>query len=139
MNSEAGFIEDGYTTQEYIAREPGVHPALDFERRALTPPERTVYLKDMQRAMTSPNSKQSELVAARILSECVKGWDLKRPSTGEIVPITPENMARIQPSLADKLWAIVVMGNRASDQRPDAGTKSELKPDLEQAEADAKN
>lgn len=142
MGKAAGFIADGYTIEGYLAEVPGLHPELNFEYRPMAPADRAVALKDLKKAQESLNPKKSEFVAAEILSKRITDWDLAypegHPKEGEIVEITPENLVCVQSFMADKLFAIVVMGTRASDEK-DSKPKEKPKADQEQAEIDIKN
>lgn len=147
MSGEVGFIMDGYTTDGYLAEAKGIHPALHFSYRPMDPADRAVALKDLKKAQESHNPKKSELVAGEILSKRVLEWDLLypqgHPNVGDVVEITPINMTCVQPLLADKLFAIVVMGTMASDEDDSKLGKlkpaEKSKPDQEQAEIDTKN
>lgn len=127
-----GFIEDGYTVDSLIKGVDGLYEDLRLTYRPTTATERSTALKAMRSALQSANPKKSELEAARILSERISSWNLCR-ADGSDVEITPENVARLQPDLSQKVWEMVVLGERASDETPDAKT------DRDQEEADEKN
>lgn len=135
-----GLIEDGYTEDGYIAEEPRLHPALRFRYRPMLSAERAQAMREMERAVKSPNAKQSEIVSARLMASRIEEWDLQN-SQGETVPITEEILLKVKPHLSNRLYAIVILGTSPSDEDPEA--ISEKKPELAEGEtredADLKN
>lgn len=132
--------EDGYTEDGYIAEQPRLHPALRFRYRPLLSTERAQAMRDMERALKSPNAKQSEIVSARLMAERILEWDL-RNGQGEVVPVTEEFLLKVKPVLSNRLYAIVILGASPSDEDPEAGEKKkpELPEGVTQEEADLKN
>ena len=132
--------EDGYTEDGYIAEEPRLHPALRFRYRPMLSAERAQAMKEMDRAIKSPNAKQSEIVSARLMASRIEEWDLQN-SQGEVVPVTEEMLLKVKPHLSNRLYAIVVLGTSAPDEDPDSSSKK--KRELEEGEtqegADLKN
>lgn len=132
-----GFIDDGYTVDGALIKgRDGLYEDLRLSYRPTTPGERTAALKEMRKAHDSPNPKKSELEAARLIAERLTEWDLKYPEgprKGQVVEITPANVAKVHPVLSIEIWNMVIMGERASDETRDAKT------DQEQAEEDEKN
>lgn len=131
----SGMIDDGYEENGYIAEVPRLHPALRFRFRPMTSGERTAAMREMERALKSPNPKMSEIVSARMMAERILEWDLAN-GQGEIVPVTEENILKVKPTLSNKLYSITITAVVGSDEDPEAETKS-AGPD--QAETDAKN
>lgn len=133
----SGMIEDGYEENGYIAEVPRLHPALRFRFRPMTSGERAAAMREMERALKSPNPKMSEIISARMMASRVLEWDLKN-GEGETVPINEEMMLKVKPALSNKLYAITITAVIGSDEDPEADPK--IKPaELDQAEADAKN
>ena len=141
----SGMIEDGYEEVGYIAEQPRLHPALRFRFRPMTSGERTAAMREMERALKSPNPKMSEIVSARMMAERIIEWDLKN-GDGEIVPITEAVMLKVKPALSNKLYSITITAVVGSDEDPEAEMKSESGSEAkaklngaDQAEQDAKN
>lgn len=139
-----GFIdEDGYTEDGYIAEVPRLHPAVRFRYRPMTSGERAQAMREMEKAVKSPNAKMGEIVSARLMSERISEWDLKN-AAGEIVPITAENMLKVKPHLSNKLYAITITAVVGSDEDPESPEKSKgnagnQEEGLSPEEADIKN
>jgi hypothetical protein len=132
-----GLIEDdGYTEDGYIAEVPRLHPALRFRFRPMLSTERAQAMRDMGKAINSPNAKQSEIISAKLMAERILEWDLKDGS-GNIVPVTADMILRVKPQLSNRLYAIVVLGTAPSDEDPES--EKEPTSQEEQETGDLKN
>ena len=121
--SEAGFIPDGYTLRGYIAAVAGIHCALRFEYRPTTSLENKKVLEG------APSEEVSEERFRKMLAEKIVSWDMTNPKECKVVPVTVENMGRIQPKLRSTLVDIV-MGWKSSDPAPSGTPQPDPQPQL---------
>jgi len=131
---DSAFIDDGYTLDGYIAERHGLHSELQFTYRPLTRREDVALvaaissLPSNEQGMVDSEQKSAECVAKHLVS-----WSLKNRA-GAAVPISPDNVQRLQPIVAGRLLQII-RGREASDRRP-AVTED---PALRDMDAAAKN
>ena len=128
------FIDDGYTSDGYIAADEGVHGPLEFTYRPILPGQRdkvNQYLRrDPANYEAFHEAARKALAGTKDTPARLVSWSLKDRSD-QPVPITEANVGRIRPRLFDKLW-LVVIGELASDKRPGADgepTKVDLEGD----------
>ena len=123
----AGFIEDGYDRDGFIApalpEKSGerLHDGLSFRYRTASRQEVVKHDAECRIALVNEDrdpqcAVEAERLACKFLSSRLSKWDLKN-SKGEVVPITPENLGRIIPALFGPLYRIV-RGVQVSDPKP---------------------
>ena len=66
---ESAFIDDGYEKDGYIARRPGLHPAVSFVFRPMIPTQKARMLADQNR---SKNPEEGEVLAAKEIAKRLK-------------------------------------------------------------------
>ncbi len=133
-----GFYEDGYEEKGYIAAEKNLYPALRFTFRPVLVQERNRHVADNAKL---GDPAKGTLNTARLLALKVKGWDLKFPAKskrkGEVVPLNPDNILKMQPALYERFW-MIVLGLAASDDDPEATIEQQEESLVDQlAAADA--
>lgn len=104
--------EDGYTEAKYVEAQHGIHNAIRFEHRPLLIEEQAEQ-GDGKLKGAALDRKCQELLAKRITS-----WSLV-DANGSSLDITIANMARLKPTLFNKLYA-VVLGLSGGDVDPKA-------------------
>lgn len=137
MSNECAFIDDGYTVTGYIARRPGLHPAITFEFRAMTQPECARAKHHLNNARTP---EEGEGHAAGVIAKRLVSWDIKKRD-GKMVDITQENVIRVQPMAFYDMWC-QVLGVRGPDAMPRAENAADLHTTLageRQEDVDTKN
>jgi hypothetical protein len=110
----SAFIDDGYTLDGYIAENPGLYPAVEFQYRPMTRRETAVLEGDIMRTR---DAEAGETEAAKVVARKLVSWNLV-DRAGKPVPISADNLLRLQPVLGGTLLEIV-RGRRASDRKPD--------------------
>jgi hypothetical protein len=106
-------VSDGYTEFGYIAAVPGLHPAVEFRYRPVLFEQFDAH----RAAYVSPvNFKSRHMVPPAVLKEYVKTWDITDPVTGETVPLTNANVARLNAAVMERMFWIV-LGAQPRDLR----------------------
>lgn len=133
--SESAFIDDGYEKDGYIARRPGLHPAVSFMFRPMLMTERSRMLTDQNRAKTP---EESETLAAKEIAKRVKWWDITTDKRKDL-SISHENVLRLQPQVFVAMFAQVI-GSQGPDVKPDLENVDDVQSERELSEdTDAKN
>ena len=117
------FIEDGLTCDGHIRAYDGLHEGLTFQYRPMLDRAITRMSNVARDVATMTDSEVDQALSSPIADHLVT-WDLK-DSKGSAVPITAENVARLQPQLLLDLLAIV-QGKQASDPMPKSKQNGEL-------------
>lgn len=109
--------EDGYTRRVRIAPVAGVHPEMLLSIRPMTPSE----VEDLEGRIDSllkrGDRKQASMTAAAVLAAHVTEWNVKHRSNKDAA-ITPENFAKLPPSLFNKA-KLLIEGARETSPRDD--------------------
>jgi hypothetical protein len=113
--SETSYIDDGYTVDGYLAAAYRLFPAIRFTYRPVMVGPRAVIARKMAE---ENDAAKAQAIAAEVLKKHVQKWDLKRRN-GELVPLETSHILRMQPSLFNLLFR-VVMGELACDEDPEA-------------------
>lgn len=131
------FIPDGYEVDGYIAPSTTdkagqrLHDGMTFRYRMASRPELAVQDNKVSIALRNdhndPNcSLEAERLSAEFVASHLRSWDLKDGESA--VPITKENVSRVQVNLFDRLYRIV-RGMELSDKRPDGTDHAPLPKD----------
>lgn len=105
------FIPDGYTEPFRIKAIEGLHGELRGTFRRLTPAQRDGMFTYIDQNKSRPT--QYNAAVAKMLSEQIVTWDCVN-DRGDAVAISAANVARLQATLYDKLYN-VVMSRQPSD------------------------
>ncbi len=128
-----GFIPDGYTREGYALGVPLLYDPIRFKYRPMLVQERQAFLEESTRHKPEENNRRSaDLCVGRILS-----WNLAfPPGFGEgIVPITSDNVMRLQPELFEKLLGIVMgLDGGHADPQWTAAQKKELQAEQKESQ-----
>ena len=130
---ECGFIPDGQVRKGYVARKPGVHPAVHFEYRPTMPVERAGFNQTQANLYKTDAPKDAETAQknmAKFLAKKLISWDLRDGSKNVVAISEATLLGGVENNLFADLYAIV-MGYRPSDVDPAA---PEEKPADEGAE-----
>lgn len=109
----SAFIRDGYTIDGYIAARDGLFDAVEFTYRPMTRREVARLSADVAK---STDEEAAEVAAIKLVAKKLVSWSVK-DHRDEIVPISEENVLRLQPIVAG-IMTDIVRGARASDKRP---------------------
>ena len=115
--SEQFLIDDGYTIDGTIAREPGIHPALAFTYRPALAAERNAHLKAAQ------DPAKRHKVDAALIAEHVQSWSVADRKGGALDKPTLALAERLQPTLMVRL-VDVILGYSASGEEGDDAKNS---------------
>lgn len=121
MAKNRNTIPAGSVASRYIAESPRTYDACRISVQLLTHEER-------YQASDKIGACKSPLQASRLIRDLIarrlKSWDLTGDD-GEVLPITPEVIAVIQPRMVERLYNII-MGFEAGDEDPaDAVTQED--------------
>lgn len=118
-----GYIPDGYTRWAVVSAVPRLYPRVAFLFRPLLQRDRSIVAAQ---AMKAGPGKDADIQAACVARQIVE-WDVSS-GDGVVVSVTPETVARVQPELLQRLYAIVLGldgGDEDVDSEPDK-TATEL-------------
>ena len=123
------YFPDGYTSQARVDEYPGLHGAVAFRFRPMSPDQYSEFLVEMRsRDPKKYNPQLRKIVASHILE-----WDVE-DQDGKSLPIDAATLVHMPRRLYERIYGIV-SGEEASDP-----INGEVQvPGLEQAEADRKN
>ena len=120
--SDSAFIpRDGYTKEGYVAAVPGLHPAVRFHYRPMVG-DQSIHWRDG--FLLKPTETRKLVPAAALSDRHLVSWDIKHPTTGELVPVSLENITRLQPRVLERMFMIVT-GFERSDEDPDRARPDE--------------
>lgn len=112
------FIEDGYTRRAFIASVKGQHGELEVTYRPMLAEERDNLFSSLERKQP----REQVRTIAGVLAAQVTWWSAQGKEG--MVPISAENVRRLQPSLFNKLYNLV-NGSRPTDAFPDGSMPDE--------------
>ncbi len=106
-------IRDGYTRKAYIEPVERLHEELRFDYRPMLGEE----VETIEQAVGNAESKaKGNLIACHSLAKQIQSWS-EVDEIGEAVPVSAENVRRLQPTLRIVLY-LIVSGARATDPIP---------------------
>lgn len=119
------FIDDGYTVERYIAASPRLYGAMRFSFRVLQPVKRAELLADTR----DLGEVETLEILGGWMTHLLTKWDVK-DSKGRPVPITKENVNKLQVVALTRLHRIVCYQTEGGDPAPIEETPREKSRDL---------
>ncbi|MFN0051079.1 MAG: hypothetical protein ACKV0T_02750 [Planctomycetales bacterium] len=123
-SSLARFIPDGYTRHARFAPSP-LHPALAIEYRPMLSGDRALFLRRIARL--APEGRDgmvaAEVLTLQELAARLVSWT-RTNAKGNLVPITPPNLRRVEPPLLATLANVVLGLGEGEDERDRARDKN---------------
>lgn len=106
-------IEDGHNIDGKVERSPGVHPEAAFTYRPALMAERQAFMK-----ATAEFGKRTEAAAA-LVKKHVTAWGLTYRD-GKEIPLDPAAIAKLQPSLLDRIVDVILGYAPSGEEAADA-------------------
>jgi hypothetical protein len=117
----SGFIDDGYTLEKVIPADVGKYDSVTICYRPLLRREHWQYNKSVRDAEADGIGAVDELTA-EMISKHLSSWSLK-DREGNKVPITPENILRLQIGLfSELLFSVLGVDKDGKETFSDAET-----------------
>lgn len=111
----SAFINDGYTREAYIKPVDRLRPAVRFTYR----PALVVERDEILYGPASKGTPTAQAMAvAKLVASKIKAWNVC-DANGKPVEINDGNVLRLDPSLFDRVFQIV-LGSSTSDEDPEA-------------------
>ena len=107
------YLPEGFTENGYIAAADRAFEAVRFKFRPMSLAQRFA----CEESFRVKKGDDQARITFTVLEKQLVSWDVKAPGNAEPLPITKDNLARITPSLALRLYNIVA-GYSASDLDP---------------------
>lgn len=135
--SKPCFIEDGYTIDGFVK---AVYSKGDFNVviqktilnfkfrfRPCNSRDRKAWAKKMETA--GADKENAKFIAARIAS-----WEIFKPGTKEMLPVTAENVHKLDPDLFEHLHGLIMglPGHKNDAPGDDPGTAENLREEIDQ-------
>lgn len=111
---------DGYTLPGYLDAVPGLHPALRFRYRPVTPEERIEIIQITEAKPAKVARKMlAQLLADRLSEWNVPNTDAAKSESGESEPITPQFLESFKFPPWNRLLGIIIYSSDVSDIDPE--------------------
>lgn len=112
------FIPDGWDRTDTIpGSEDGFYGPMTITYRPMTDLEReTMAARIRHNGTTEAGVVKSASVVNQAIAGKLVAWDVRHPDTGVEVPITPENVGRLEPHLLAVLLATITGERRHAEE-----------------------
>jgi hypothetical protein len=124
-----GYIDDGYTLKGYIKEAPGIHPAVRFQYRPVTPAERVQTFDGWDRL---PESEKLGRITTR-LAKNILSWDIQDQKHNPVPCNEPGRYRKLCGPLYTRLQDVIFQ-MEPSDPDPEGEPDGESAKSLDAAE-----